>query len=180
MTTKLLARLDASTCNSRRDASISQGLSTEPKVISLVSIQLARSLPWSPPRTTNWLNSINRFLQHLAVVDVSRRMRYRERDSLSVDHRMALRARFSAIRRVRPGLFALRGQEHSPNRARPATSRFGRILPDDLAVLGGPFATHLLLASHASVASKSCRFRIPFLWEAVPKECLYGARKECR
>jgi len=106
VTTKLLARLDASTCNSRCDASIPQSLSTEPKVISLVSIQLARSLPWSPPRTTNWLNSINCRLQHLAVVNVSRRMRYREWDSLSVDHKMALRARFSAIRWVWPGLFA--------------------------------------------------------------------------
>ena len=106
VTAKLLARLDTSTRNSRCDASIPQCLSTEPTVIPLVSVQLAWSLPWSPSRTTNWLNSINRFFQHLAVVDVGCRMRYRERDSLSVDHKMALRARFSAIRWVRPRLFA--------------------------------------------------------------------------
>jgi hypothetical protein len=106
VTPKLLARLDASTRNSRGDSSLPQCLPTKPKVIPLVSVQLARPLPWSPSWATNRLNSINRFLQHLAVVDVGCRMRYRERDSSSVDHKMALRARFSAIRWVRPGLFA--------------------------------------------------------------------------
>ena len=106
VTPKLLARLDASTRNSRYDTASPQCLPTESKVISLVSVQLARPLPWSSSRTANRFNGINRFLQHLAVVDISRRMRYRERDSLSVDHKMALRARFSAIRWVRPGLFA--------------------------------------------------------------------------
>jgi hypothetical protein len=44
VTPKLLARLDASTCNLRCDTSFPQCLPTEPKAISLVSVQLARPL----------------------------------------------------------------------------------------------------------------------------------------
>ncbi len=40
------------------------------------------------------------------VVDVGRRVPHRERDAASVDHNVALRALFAAIRRVRAGLFA--------------------------------------------------------------------------
>ena len=106
VTAQPLARLDASPRDSGCDASIPQRLPTEPKVIPLVSVQLTRPLPWPPSRATDRLNSINRFLQHFAVVDVGCRMRYGQWDSSSIDHKMALRARFSAIRWVRPGLFA--------------------------------------------------------------------------
>jgi hypothetical protein len=36
-------------------------------------------------------------------VEIRRTQLHRERDALSLDHKMALRARFAAIRRIRPG-----------------------------------------------------------------------------
>jgi hypothetical protein len=39
-------------------------------------------------------------------MDISCRDRHRERDALALDHKMALRARFAAIRRILPGFSA--------------------------------------------------------------------------
>jgi hypothetical protein len=41
--------------------------------------------------------------QHMRIVKISRSLLHRERDALPVDHNMALRARFAAIRQIRPG-----------------------------------------------------------------------------
>src|SRR5205085_12296053 len=44
--------------------------------------------------------------EHLTVMDIGSGTDYRERDPLSVDHKMALRSRFTSIRRRRPGCLA--------------------------------------------------------------------------
>lgn len=51
-------------------------------------------------------DGIHHFQQHGNVTYIGGGMPYCERDSLGVDHKMALRARFSAIRRIWAGFFA--------------------------------------------------------------------------
>lgn len=110
---QLLAAFYPSPGYSRRDAPLSQGLSTPLKVVPLVSMQLGWSLP-SPfakhPRLLDRLHSINHIGESVGVVDIGRRTDYCERYSFGVDHRsnatLALRARFSFIRRRWTGTIA--------------------------------------------------------------------------
>ena len=106
MATEFLARLDPSPCNPRSDAPIPQCLSATWIVVPFVGVQLGRSLSWPSSRPPNWLNGINGCFQHLGVVNIGCRLGYGERDSFSVDHKVALRARFAAIRRIRSGFSA--------------------------------------------------------------------------
>jgi hypothetical protein len=101
-----LAGIDPASCNARGDASLTQGLPTARVVIPFVRVQLVRSLPRSPTWTFDGLNGIYRRLQHPRAMDIGRRMGYGERDPVSVDHNMALRARFAAICRIRSGFDA--------------------------------------------------------------------------
>lgn len=48
----------------------------------------------------------HRLFQHLRVMEVSCRVGHPERDSAQLDHNMVLRARFVAIRWIRPGVCA--------------------------------------------------------------------------
>jgi hypothetical protein len=72
-------------------------------IIPFVTVQLLRPLARTPFGSLNRFNCINHPSKHLRVVNVSRSLSYCYRDALSVDHNMALRARFAAIRRIRPG-----------------------------------------------------------------------------
>src|SRR3712207_4769156 len=60
-------------------------------------------------------DGIHGILQRLGVMDVSRRVDHRERDSLPVANNMALRALLALIRRIRSGLLAPRERPHSPS-----------------------------------------------------------------
>jgi len=102
MATEALAGIDPAPRNARGDASLAQGLPTPREVIGFISVQLVRSLPRSSARTLDRLNGIDRRLQHSGVMDVGCRLGYGERDPVSVGHNMPLRARFAAIRRIRP------------------------------------------------------------------------------
>jgi hypothetical protein len=96
----------------RCDPSLSQGFPTLLVVVSLVSVQLHRSLSPAPSASTKTcllldrLDSIHYFHKHGAIVNVGSGTDYRKRDPLSVDHKMALCARFASIRRRRPGCSA--------------------------------------------------------------------------
>src|SRR5918911_2518808 len=72
-------------------------------IIAFVSVQLLRPLAGTPSRPLDRLNGVEHLGQHLRVVEIRRTQLHRERDALSLDHKMALRARFAAIRRIRPG-----------------------------------------------------------------------------
>ena len=72
-------------------------------VIPFVTVQFIRPLARTPLGSLNRFDCIKHLSQHLRVVNVSCRLSHRERDALSVDHNMALRPRFAAIRRIRPG-----------------------------------------------------------------------------
>ncbi len=104
ISTEPLAGLDTPASNAWDDATSTQGLAAHSEVIALVSVQLARSFAGSSSRHANRLNRINGRFQHLAVMHIGCRLGYGERDALPVDHNMALRARFPAIRRIRAGL----------------------------------------------------------------------------
>jgi hypothetical protein len=69
-------------------------------------MQLGGPLPRPAARALDRLDGIDGRLQHPRVVDVGCRLGHREGDSSAVDHNMALRARFAAIRRIRAGFSA--------------------------------------------------------------------------
>lgn len=101
-----LARLDAAPGNARRDAAAAQLLAQRPRVIRLVGVQLRGALARPADGATDRLDGVHGVKHHARVVDVSRRERHRERDALPVHDHMAFRARFAAIRRIRPGFIA--------------------------------------------------------------------------
>ena len=95
--------------NPRSDTPLAQSFSAPVKVVSLVCMQLRRSLSSSSTKMLSLLNrfdSINNVGKSVGVVDVGGSADYSEGNPLSVDHKMALRARFSFIRRIRAGTFA--------------------------------------------------------------------------
>ena len=107
MATEALAGIDLAPRNTRGDASLPQSLPTPRVVVPLIGVQFVRSLSWSSAPSFDRLNGIKRCLQHLGVMDIGSRQGYGERDSVSVGHNVALRARFAAIRWIRAGFGAL-------------------------------------------------------------------------
>jgi hypothetical protein len=83
--------------------SLADGAATPRRVIAFVS----RQFVWSLARTSlgpfNRGNGVKHRSKHLRVVQVRCRLSHRQRDPLAFDHQRALRARFTAIRRIRPG-----------------------------------------------------------------------------
>ena len=99
-----LARLDASSCDPGRDGAGAAFPAAATVIIGLVRVELLGSPPGSSSAVPHARHGIQRRSQHEAVVAVSWAQAHAERGALSVDHNMALRARFAAIRRVRAGL----------------------------------------------------------------------------
>ena len=112
MPSQPLTALYPTSRDTRCDASLSQVVSAPSVVVPFVSVQLhwstssAPSSSTQPLRLFDRLDGIYNLDKHLAVMHVSSRTHYREWNSLSVDHKMALRARFSFIRRIRAGACA--------------------------------------------------------------------------
>jgi hypothetical protein len=104
--TESLTRLNPSTCDTRDDAASSQCLPTAREVVSLVCVQLVWPLPRPSPGPTNRRDGIYRCFQQHRVMHIGPRLRHCEGNSFSVDHKVALRARFATIRRVRAGFRA--------------------------------------------------------------------------
>jgi hypothetical protein len=90
------------------DPLASQVLPASAAIISLVRVQLVRSLArsTSTPLDLDRLNALKHRLQHHVVVDVGSRASNSQWYAYSVDHNMALRARFAFIRRVGSGRLA--------------------------------------------------------------------------
>ena len=93
---------------------------TPRRVIPFVARQFGRPLARTSCGPFNRLNCVQPRRQHLGVVQVRGRLSHRQRDPLACDHQMALRARFAAIRRIRPGRSAPfgAGTEHESRQAR--------------------------------------------------------------
>lgn len=114
---QLLTALNAASCNSRSNPSLAQRFPALLVVVPFVSMQLHRPLSSASSASAKtslflrWLDSIHYFHKHVAVVNISTRTHYRERDPLSVDHKMALR---SGGRRTEFPLFVGDGPVPSP------------------------------------------------------------------
>jgi hypothetical protein len=88
------------------DPTLSQNLAVTPTVVSLVSVQFLRTSPWPTSPTPDRRDRIHHHFQGRRFIDIRGGVPYDERDALSFDHKMALRALFSSIRRVGAGGFA--------------------------------------------------------------------------
>jgi hypothetical protein len=105
MLAQSILRFRPTPCNSVLDTALSALDSATPEIIRLVGVQLLRSEAW--PTTAarmNWRDDVEQVAEHARVVHVRSGELYSERNSLGIDHNMALRARFSFIRRIRPNL----------------------------------------------------------------------------
>jgi hypothetical protein len=180
MMAQALAGVDPAPRNAGSDAPLTQGLLTPRRVVPFVGVQLVRSLTGSPTRAFDRLDDIDRGLPHFGVMDISSRLGYGERDSVSVNHNGALRARFAAIRRIRPGISTPRGRARSPNPATPTTSRLGLLTQAGRVAPGVSWATHPLSANLSGAANMSCRCRSPSPGEASPTGCRCTARTRFR
>jgi len=98
---QLLATLDASPRNTRGDASLAKGLPVSLRVIPFVSVYFDRTLAWTTSSAVQRRDSIYHLFQHRGVRNVRPRTLYGKRYTPSLDHKMALRAWFALIRRVR-------------------------------------------------------------------------------
>jgi hypothetical protein len=91
----------------RLDVASPQSLATLPCVVGLVSVQLYRTLVRAAPtRSRDRLDGVHKLFEDCAVVGVGGGEDYRERDAVSVRHKVALGARLSAVRRILAGLLA--------------------------------------------------------------------------
>lgn len=106
MSAQALAGLDATPGDSTLDTALSQSLAAPAEIVSLVSVQFVGALSRTTTGTPYWLDGIEHLVEHPGVVEVRGRELRREWDALAVDHNMALRARFPAIRRIRAGFAA--------------------------------------------------------------------------
>ena len=120
MSSQLLAALYPLSCYSALYAAPSQSSLALVVIVGFVSMQFL----WTPPRPTSrtldGLYSIDKLFEDHRVVDVRGCEHYREWDAPSVRNKVALRARFSFIRRIRSGFRAplLAGMEAESSEAR--------------------------------------------------------------
>jgi hypothetical protein len=103
MATESLAGVDALARDPNADAVPTQEATTPWDIVRLVSMQLGRALPSLAARSPDARDGIDELLEDGAVMSVGAGQADRERGAASVRNKMALRARFAAIRRVRAG-----------------------------------------------------------------------------
>ena len=98
-----LRRLNAFAGDAWLDAAPPQCSSFLPRVIGFVSVQLRRAFARPPAGALDRADRIDGLFHHSDVVHVCRRDSHGQRDPLALDHQMAFRALFAAIRRILPG-----------------------------------------------------------------------------
>ena len=123
MPTQPFAGLEAAPGDARGYAPLPERLAAPGEVVSCVGMQLLRPLARASTRFTDRPDGVHELFERLGVVDVGSRVDRRERDAVSVDHKVALGARFALVSRVRPGLLAPRGRARSPSPAKLAPSQ---------------------------------------------------------
>ncbi len=92
--------------NSGKDVVLTQERSILTAVIAFIGMQFMWALAWATTLLANGGDSLYQLWQQSGFVDIGRCVTNHQRNPLSFDHKMALRARFSSIRRVRASLFA--------------------------------------------------------------------------
>ena len=180
MPAESLLGLNALAGNPRRDATLAQEGPILLRVISLIRMQLVGTLARpSSGKTLDRIDGVKSGPEHRGVVDVSGSQYDRERDALAVDHKMALRALFAAIRWIRPGFFAPPGEGtvEASMEARLQSMRSAWPSRSSRPWWGGP--RHQTFASLEDDASRSCHCHSPALWGASPRGCRCGGRRGC-
>src|SRR5258706_8374894 len=93
--------LDTTAGDAGDDAALAQGQTEVTVVVTLVGMELVRSATGPAARLgADGLDGVDGGEQHLRIVHVRGAHQDRERDAVGVDHKMALRALFAAIRWV--------------------------------------------------------------------------------
>jgi len=97
---QLLAALCALSCYAALYPAPSQGSLALLVIVGLVGVKLLGPLPWSATGTLDGFYSVDELFENHRVVNVCRADHHTERDAPSVRNKVALRARFSFIRRI--------------------------------------------------------------------------------
>jgi hypothetical protein len=106
ITSKTVFRFDPFACNARANATFSARTTTSGIVIPFVGVQFVGTESRPAPRTWNGRNTIQQVFQGSRVVDISSRQQTGQRNALSIDEKMVLRARFAFVRGVGARRFA--------------------------------------------------------------------------
>lgn len=106
MSPQFLRRFNIFARNAWRDAAASQRSPLLSRVRGFVGMQLLRAFTRASPGALDRRDGVNSFFHHLDVVNIGRRDSQRERNALALDHQMAFRALFAAIRWILPGFIA--------------------------------------------------------------------------
>jgi hypothetical protein len=114
MSSEPFTTLNSSSCDPWDYPSFSQDFSIMPTVVTFVGVEFLRTLSRSTTLLTNGRDGIHHRFQHDRFVHMGTGMPYGKWDASSFDHKMTLRARFSAIRWVRAGRFAPPGAGTMP------------------------------------------------------------------
>jgi hypothetical protein len=150
---QLLAALYALSCYTALYPAPSQSCLALFVIVGFVGMQLLGTLSRSATGTLDGFYSVDELFENHRVVNVCRAEHHAERDAPSVRNKVALRARFSFIRRILADFVAplLPGWKPSPKRHVPTL--FGRLGQGDPRAPGAAAPRLLPPATHASAAS---------------------------
>ena len=104
MPAQLFARLHAASSDARLDGAGTALLAATTVVVGLGGVELAGARARAALPVAHAGHGIQGRGQHHAGVPIGRAQAHSEGRAAAVNHKMALRARFAAIRRVRTGL----------------------------------------------------------------------------
>src|SRR5829696_2650252 len=110
---QLLAALNSLSCYPAPDGTLPEGFLALFVVVSFVSVKFLGPLSRSATGSLDGLYAVDQLFENHRVVDVCRAEHHTERDASSVRNNMALRARFSFIRRIRSGFWPPFGRDGS-------------------------------------------------------------------
>jgi hypothetical protein len=103
---QFLAALDALARDPHLDVPLRQSLPTPQHVVRLICMQLRWSFAWPTAPSSDRRNRVQQRLEVDAVMAVGRSQQDRERNAVSLDDQMPLRARFALVGGIRTDLLA--------------------------------------------------------------------------
>ena len=180
-TPQMLFAFNASPCDPRRDAALTQPLAMAPVVVALVGVQLGRAFPGPACQARDRRQRLNERLQKARVMNIGCRQLRHQWHAALIDDDMVLAAELSPVRGIAAGVIpAEGGKERWPSRYWRVPIRSDRIGATCAARTHAGTARLQRFASRAAAASTSYRCRSPFPAVGTPTEYRCAGRKECR